>query len=78
MTVTFKTTREDFALNLQNLKIAHLTIFFARKDGATFEIPVNYLRFVPADEPGEIHFDFRISREQRTQLLPRQPLVVDD
>jgi hypothetical protein len=54
MTVTFKTTREDFAMNLQNLKIAHLTIFFARKDGATFEIPVNYLRFVPEDESGEI------------------------
>jgi hypothetical protein len=57
MVVRFKTVREDFPPNLEDLKIQHVVLFFARADGASFEVPVAYLRFTeqgsatPVPEP---------------------------
>jgi hypothetical protein len=47
MTVTFKTERSDFPTNLEEIKIQHLVLFFARADGATFEAPNVSLCFTP-------------------------------
>ncbi|MCI0627640.1 MAG: hypothetical protein L0387_39320 [Acidobacteria bacterium] len=49
MTVRFKTTREDFAPNLDRLKIQHVALYFARIDGKTFEVPVTHLKFIGLD-----------------------------
>jgi hypothetical protein len=45
MVVHFGTRREDFPANLENLKIQHVVLYFARIDGASFEIPVTHLLF---------------------------------
>jgi hypothetical protein len=45
MTVSFQTMREDFPPNLENLKIQHVTLYFARTSGQTFEVPVLKLQF---------------------------------
>lgn len=46
MTVIFKTIREDFAPNLDNLKIDHVVLYFARASAQPSELPVTSLRFV--------------------------------
>lgn len=39
MVVRFETRREDFPLNLEDLSIQHIVLYFARIDGASFEVP---------------------------------------
>ena len=39
--VTFETHRADFPPNVDRLKINHVVLYFARKAGETFEVPVN-------------------------------------
>ncbi|NEQ34665.1 MAG: hypothetical protein F6K04_27520 [Leptolyngbya sp. SIO4C5] len=39
MVVRFETRREDFPSNLENLSIQHIVLYFARIDGASFEVP---------------------------------------
>jgi hypothetical protein len=47
MAVRFSTRREDFPPNIEELRIDHITLYFARAAGATFEVEVKYLRFTP-------------------------------
>ncbi len=54
MTVRFTTLREDFATNLDHLKIQHVTLYFARTSGTTFEVPVTQLRFTERGGGGPI------------------------
>jgi hypothetical protein len=54
MTVRFRTTRADFAPNLDDLAIQHVTLFFARKDGLAFEVEVEHLRFTLAGASGAL------------------------
>ena len=46
MTVRFKTVREDFAPNLDSLKIDQVVLCFARTNGRPSELPVTSLRFI--------------------------------
>jgi hypothetical protein len=45
MTVRWETGRDDFPPNLDDLRIRHVALYFARADGATFEVTVSGLRF---------------------------------
>lgn len=54
MVAKFETRREDFPPNLENLKIHHVVLYFARKTGSSFEIPVTHLRFAEQGSPGMI------------------------
>jgi hypothetical protein len=45
MTVSFKTVREDFPSNVENLRIQQIILYFARANGKGFEVPVTSLRF---------------------------------
>jgi hypothetical protein len=54
MVVRFRTRRQDFPPNLEDLKVEHVVLYFARKDGATFEIPVTHLRFTEQDGVGTV------------------------
>jgi hypothetical protein len=45
MIVRFRTRRQDFPPNLDNLKIQHVVLYFSRADAQTFEVPVTYLHF---------------------------------
>ena len=45
MTVRFETRREDFPPNIEDVKIEHLVLYFARKSGEVEEIEVSSLRF---------------------------------
>lgn len=54
MTVRFDTRREDYAPNLTSLKIQHVALYFSRKSGKTFEIPVTYLRFTEEGGQGAV------------------------
>lgn len=49
MTVRFRTNREDFLPNLDSLKIQQVPLYFARRNGETFEITAN-LTFQPNGE----------------------------
>ena len=54
MTVRFETARDDFPPNLENLRIQHVTLYFARADGKTFEVPVRSLLFTEAGSAGAV------------------------
>jgi hypothetical protein len=54
MTVRFRTMREDFPPNLEALKIQHVVLYFARKDGLSFEIPMTDLRFTEQGSAGAV------------------------
>ncbi|MCB9102284.1 MAG: hypothetical protein H6632_22290 [Anaerolineales bacterium] len=54
MVVRFRTRRQDFPPNVEDLKIQHLVLYFARQDGATFEIPVTHLRFTEQGGVGAV------------------------
>jgi len=45
MVVRFETTREDFAPNVENLKIQQVVLFFSRKEGQSSVIKVTHLHF---------------------------------
>lgn len=53
MVITFKTTREDFPANIKELKIQQLVLYFARSEGETFEVPVEYLNFTYVNEEND-------------------------
>lgn len=46
MTVKFTTDREDFPPNLENIKIQHVLLGFARSGDKTFELPITQLQFI--------------------------------
>jgi hypothetical protein len=46
MTVRFRTQREDYPANIDDPRIRHVTLYFARSDGSSFEVPVTHLHFV--------------------------------
>ncbi len=52
MVVQFLTRREDFPPNIDDLKIQQVILFFSRKDGTTFEVPVDHLHFTPLGGTG--------------------------
>jgi hypothetical protein len=52
MVVRFTTDRSDFPANIEALKIQHVVLYFARTNGATFEVPVRRLGFVEDGVPG--------------------------
>jgi hypothetical protein len=54
MIVRFRTRKEDYPPNLENLRIQHVALYFARKAGLFFEIPVNYLRFTEDGSTGAV------------------------
>jgi len=54
MLVTFETGREDFPPNIDYLKIQHIVLYFARKTGETFEVPVTSLRFMEQNSGGSV------------------------
>lgn len=53
MTVSFETTREDFPANIEELKIQHLVLYFARSEGEAFEVPVKHLNFTYINQEGK-------------------------
>ena len=52
MVVRWRTLAEDFPPNVDALKIDQVVLYFARKDGSTFEVPVQQLRFTEASSHG--------------------------
>ena len=54
MVVRFETRRDDFPPNLNDLRIQHLILYFIRKDGETFEVPVRHLLFTEQEIIGEV------------------------
>jgi hypothetical protein len=48
MVVRFRTRREDFPPNLDELSIRHVVLYFARKPGLEFEVPVAHLQLTGA------------------------------
>ena len=46
MVVRFQTRRDDFPPNVRDLRIQHLILYFIRKDGETYEVPVRQLQFI--------------------------------
>ncbi|MDJ0570315.1 MAG: hypothetical protein QNJ53_14910 [Pleurocapsa sp. MO_192.B19] len=54
MVVRFQTRREDFPPNLDNLRIQHITLYFARANGITLEIPVTRLLFTEQNSVGTV------------------------
>jgi hypothetical protein len=52
MTVRFKTVREDFPPNLDDLRIDHVVLYFARANGQPFALPVTSLRFTQQGDAG--------------------------
>jgi hypothetical protein len=52
LSVRFRTTRADFAPNLNDLEIQHIVLYFSPHDGATFELKVDHLSFTE-DRTGE-------------------------
>ena len=58
MTVRFDVRRQDFPSNLESIRIEHLALYFARKDGSTAtqnreEIAVERIQFEPTT-PGSV------------------------
>jgi hypothetical protein len=51
MTVRFRTDRSDFPPNLDRLRIQHVALYFARRDGSAFEVPA-VLRFQDDESNG--------------------------
>jgi hypothetical protein len=45
MIVTFRTTRDDFPPNLDDLRIEQVLFYFSRRPGQSFEVQVDALRF---------------------------------
>ncbi|ASC73433.1 hypothetical protein XM38_044000 [Halomicronema hongdechloris C2206] len=54
MAVRFELQRSDFPPNLDNLKIQHVLLYFVRKDGETFEVPVGHLHFTEQNGIGKL------------------------
>ena len=54
MRVRFETRREDFPPNMDGVRIQHLLLYFIRKDGETFEVPVHQLLFMETGTHGSI------------------------
>ncbi len=54
MVVRFRTRRQDFPPNVEDLKIQHVVLYFARRDETTFEVPVTYLRFTEQGGAGAV------------------------
>jgi peptidoglycan hydrolase-like protein with peptidoglycan-binding domain len=54
MVVRFETRRGDFPPNIEDLRIQHIILYFARSDGATFEVPVSHLHFTERESTGPI------------------------
>ena len=54
MVARFKTTRADFPPNVEDPKIEQVVLYFVRKQGRAFEVPVTHLRFKAAGNPGWI------------------------
>jgi receptor-binding and translocation channel-forming TcA subunit of Tc toxin/ABC toxin-like protein len=54
MVVSFETGQADFPPNIGNLSIQNLTLYFARRPGSSFEIPVKDLRFTEQDSTGSV------------------------
>jgi hypothetical protein len=54
MVIRFDTRREDFPPNLERLRIEHVLLYFVRAGGASFEVPVTYLRFTGEDGTGQV------------------------
>lgn len=52
MVVKFQTLLQDFPPNISSLKIQHVVLHFARRNGTLFEVPVRWLRFVEDGTPG--------------------------
>ena len=52
MIVSFKTVRDDFPPNLDDLRIDHVVLYFARANGQPFALPVTSLRFTQHGEAG--------------------------
>ena len=50
MIVRFQIDSADFPANLDDLRIAHIVLYFARRSGSSFEIPVNHFHFTPQGE----------------------------
>ncbi len=54
MVVRFETRRTDFPHNIENLKIQHVLLYFIRRDGADFEVPVTHLHFTEEGSSGVV------------------------
>jgi hypothetical protein len=54
MVANFSTRREDFPPHVEDLRIQHLTLHVARRDGFVEEVNVEELRFTPAGETASI------------------------
>lgn len=54
MAVKFKTRREDFPPNIDNLKIQQVLLYFVRANGKTFEVPVSGFTFTEQSGGGKV------------------------
>jgi hypothetical protein len=54
MRVRFDTRRSDFPPNLGDLVVENVLLYFARRDGETFEVPVEHLYFTEKGRAGAV------------------------
>lgn len=54
MIVRFETFREDFPINLSDLMIQHVLLYFVRNGEQSFEIPVSHFRYTAKGEAGPV------------------------
>ena len=73
LTVRFRTTRVDYAPNLDDLRIQHVTMSFVIPDGPPLTVTINHLRLTPA---GNGRWRRRIDDRRNTQHPPRQRQLV--
>jgi hypothetical protein len=52
LVVRFRTRREDFPPNVEELRIQQVLLYFARAEGASFEVPVAHLHFAEKGTSG--------------------------
>jgi hypothetical protein len=54
MVVRFRTRREDFPANVDDLSLSDIALYFARAAGRSFEVEVNHLRFTEQGAGGSV------------------------
>ena len=54
MTARLSTRQQDFPPNIGNLRIQHVVLYFVRKQGIPFEVPVEDFRFQDELSPGTV------------------------
>jgi hypothetical protein len=52
--VRFRVDRDDFPPNVDQIKLAHVALYFSRADSESFEVPITHLRLTAASGAGAV------------------------